>query len=570
MSDLHFTHERADRDEEIAIASALEGEGSAVQFDGDRISIGGRSRTSERRHLLLPGLWALHDAVGWISPGGLNSLSAALGVPPAEAYGVATFYDLFHTSPPPPVTIRRCDDLACRVLVRADDELDSNREIAMTPPIPNGDVVHTACLGQCDRGAAALVQRRGEPISVSYRSDSSAVVDGGTHPRLLRRVLAGDTGSLASYRAHGGFEVRARALELGPAAILELVSASGLQGRGGAAFPTGAKWLAVAEQTAAIKHVIANADESEPGTFKDRVLMERDPFALVESMLVAGYAIGASRGWVYVRGEYPEARARLAAAIDECRAAGLLGLEFDIELRRGAGAYICGEETALLESIEGYRGEPRNKPPYPTTHGLFGQPTVINNVETLLNVLDVVALGAQAWRSVGTEQSPGTRLFSLSGHVQRPGVYEHPMGVSLRRVIDAAGGPDGDRRLQAVLLGGAAGVLVGPDQLDIELSFEGARTANVTLGSGVVMVLDDSVDLRDFVGRATEFFAHESCGQCVPCRIGTQRQMEQVRAATFDDALLGDLDRVMTDASICGLGQTAASLVRSARALKML
>jgi NADH-quinone oxidoreductase subunit F len=239
-------------------------------------------------------------------------------------------------------------------------------------------------------------------------------------------------------------------------------------------------------------------------------------------------------------------------------------------LRRGAGAYICGEETALLESLEGRRGEPRAKPPFPTTHGLFGRPTVINNVETLVNVLDIVAYGPEHWSSVGTVESPGTRLFCVSGHIARPGVYEHPMGVTLRVLLDAAGGVRDDAALQAIVLGGAAGVMVGPDYLDVELSFEGARAAGVTLGSGVVVVLDDSVALRDVVRRAAAFFAHESCGQCVPCRVGTRLQLEELERDMVDHDLLGDLDRVMTDASICGLGQSAASFVRSARKMGVL
>ncbi len=555
MSDLHIGEARADGAEAAAIAALVADHGSAVEFVGDRVAIGGRARAAQRRHLLLPGLWALHDAVGWISPGGLNSLCEALGVPPAEAYGVATFYDLFHCSPPPDVVVRKCDDLACRT---------SGGDLTLD--VPDGPTVGSGCLGRCDAGSAALVQRRSSSLRVHTPAPTPhSHLDGGPAPRLLRRILEGSPSTLADYQALGGFDALRHARSIGPEATLGLIADSGLWGRGGAAFPTGAKWAAVAASSVDTKHVVANADESEPGTFKDRALLERDPFALVEAMLICGLAIDARHGWIYVRGEYPEAHAALTTAIAQCRAAGLLGTHFDIELRRGAGAYICGEETALLESIEGYRGEPRNKPPYPTTNGLFGHPTVINNVETLVNVVDIVRLGADSWRSIGTSQSPGTRLFCLSGGVRRPGVYERPMGVSLAEVIAASGGVRDGRELQAVLLGGAAGVLVEPDRLDIDLSLEGARAAGVTLGSGVVMVFDDSVDMRDVVRRAGAFFAHESCGQCVPCRVGTRRQLDQLESAAPDAAILDDLDRVMTDASICGLGQTAASLVRSAR-----
>jgi NADH-quinone oxidoreductase subunit F len=326
--------------------------------------------------------------------------------------------------------------------------------------------------------------------------------------------------------------------------------------------------------------VICNADESEPGTFKDRVIMEHDPYAVIEALTIAGFATGAELGFLYIRGEYPLATRRLAHAIDEARAAGLLGADvagsghaFDIELRRGAGAYICGEETALFNSIEGKRGEPRNKPPFPVTHGLFGKPTAINNVETLINVLPILTLGADAYASRGTADSTGTRLFCLSGHVDQPGVYEHPHGVTLGEVIDRAGGVRDGKELKAVLLGGAAGGFVGPDRLDIALTFEDARAGGYTLGSGVVMVFDEDADLVDLCLRIARFFRDESCGQCVPCRVGTVRQEESlhrlVAARTIGSradelALLTDVAAVMRDASICGLGQTAASAVQSA------
>jgi NADH-quinone oxidoreductase subunit F len=341
------------------------------------------------------------------------------------------------------------------------------------------------------------------------------------------------------------------------------------------------KWRAVADQPGPTKHVVANADESEPGTFKDRVLMEHDPFALIEALTVAGLATGATNGWIYVRGEYPVAVDRLRAAIAEARAADLLGTDvlgagivFDIDLRVGAGAYICGEETALFNSIEGFRGEPRQKPPFPTTHGLFGQPTAINNVETLVNVLDIVTDGVDVYRELGTTDSPGTRLFCLSGAVARPGLYEHAMGVTLRQVLAAAGGLVDQREMTATLLGGAAGVFVDATSLDVPLTFEDTRAAGITLGSGVVMAFDETHDLRDAVARIAEFFRHESCGQCVPCRVGTQRQHELLvrtnGSGSFDAELFDDLAAVMKDASICGLGHTAASAIGSAVRLGLL
>jgi NADH-quinone oxidoreductase subunit F len=308
--------------------------------------------------------------------------------------------------------------------------------------------------------------------------------------------------------------------------------------------------------------------------------MEQDPFALVESLTIAGYATGSEQGYIYIRGEYPLATERLDGAVAAARAAGLLGddvlragFRFDIELRRGAGAYICGEETALFNSLEGKRGEPRNKPPFPVTHGLFGKPTAINNVETLINVPEIMRIGAAEYAELGTPDSTGTRLFCLSGHVEHPGVYEHEHGITLREVIDQAGGARGGKPIKAVLLGGAAGGFVGPDDLDIRMTFEDARAGGYTLGSGVVMVFDEDTDLVDICLRIARFFRDESCGQCVPCRVGTVRQEEAlhrlVQGRTLGSredefALLGEIAQVMRDASICGLGQTAASAVQSA------
>jgi NADH-quinone oxidoreductase subunit F len=351
-------------------------------------------------------------------------------------------------------------------------------------------------------------------------------------------------------------------------------------GRGGAAFPTHIKWDAVAANPVRPKYVVCNADESEPGTFKDRVLMEADPYALVEALTVMGYACGAEQGYIYIRGEYPTAEGLLAQALGQARAHGLLGddvmgagFTFDIEVRRGAGAYIAGEETALINSLEGKRAEPRNKPPFPAQSGLFGKPTAVNNVETLLSVLEVLRVGGPAYAAVGTAGSTGTRLFCLSGCVEVPGLYEYDFGVTLRDVIDGAGGVAGGRPLQAVLLGGAAGAFVGPSSLDMPLTYEGTRAAGATLGSGVVLVLDDTVSVPALLRRITRFFRDESCGQCVPCRVGTVRQEELVArlaggvpigSVATELELLADIGHVTRDASICGLGQTALSAVQSA------
>jgi NADH-quinone oxidoreductase subunit F len=425
---------------------------------------------------------------------------------------------------------------------------------------------------------------RGQPIGRSIAAGDAGVASApqtsgeGDELRLLRRVGRADPSSIDDYRAHGGFASLRRAIELGPDGTIAEVKGSKLLGRGGAAFPTGVKWEAVAQQPVRPHYFICNADESEPGTFKDRILMEQDPFALIEALTIAGFATGSERGYVYVRGEYPLAHERLRQAIAECRRHDLLGddvmghgFAFDVELRRGAGAYICGEETALFNSIEGKRGEPRNKPPFPVQRGLFGKPTGINNVETLLNVLEIMRIGGDAYARLGTEGSTGPRLFCLSGSVVEPGLYEVEHGATVGDVLELAGGIRGE--LKALLLGGAAGSFVGPDSLDLRLTFEDAKAGGYTLGSGVVMAFDDSVDLVDVVLRIARFFRDESCGQCVPCRVGTVRQEEALQrlvtgrtlgSADDEVALLGDIAEVMRDASICGLGQTAANAVQSA------
>jgi NADH-quinone oxidoreductase subunit F len=577
MTDLHLTVDTSTNAERVAVDAVLGTDARVVLHDTERLVRGGMARKNNRRHLLLPGLHALQAEIGWISPGGLNYLCDVLQVPPAEAYGVATFYELFRTDDPGHAepTVHVCIDTSCHI---ADAEGFAQRLEA------EGKRVHRGpCLGQCERAPAQFVQGRGAPDFVPADTGEVATPGSFRPPqfdteglRLLSRVGVVDPTSLASYREHGGYEALAKAIKLGGQAVIDEVRAAGLTGRGGAAVPTAIKWQGVADESGRPKHVIANADESEPGTFKDRHLMDHDPFALIEALTIAGVAVGAENGWIYIRGEYPLSTSRLVNAMDQARTAGLLGDDvmgsgkrFDIELRRGAGAYICGEETALMESIEGFRGEPRNKPPFPTTHGLFGEPTAVNNPETLLNAAFIVLNGAVAYRSVGTEKSPGTRLFCVSGHVAIPAVYEVAMGTTLGDVIALAGGATGTTR--AILMGGAAGSFIAADQLDLPLTQEDTRECGTTLGSGVITLFDDSVDFQALLTRITEFFKGESGGQCVPCRIGTTRQHEVIvelgRTGTLSTArstLVDDIALAMADASICGLGHTAAGAVQSA------
>ena len=611
--DLHVVGPAATPGERAAVDAVLDPEigpptgwtGGERQPGEGHVAHGGHAARA-RRDLLLPALEAIQEHEGWVSRGALNHVSRRLTVPPAEAYGVASFYALLSMTPRPPTVIHACDDLACRI--SGAEDVCAGLEAALGPAGQPAEGAGTTwlrspCLGQCERAPAALVTRAGEePVTrvVAHASASTALdaaVSVSTAPdpdpdpariqalipqagdpglRLLARCGTVDPTSLDAYRAAGGYEALTKARAMGPLGVIDEVTASGLVGRGGAAFPTGRKWAAVASQAATPHYLVCNADESEPGTFKDRALLEEDPFAIVEAMTIAGLATGAERGYLYLRGEYPLARERLATAIDEARTANLLGPDagFDIELRIGAGAYIAGEETALFESIEGGRPEPRNKPPFPVEVGLFGKPTTVNNVETLANVPLLLRLGAEAYKAIGTGgASTGPKLFCVSGHVARPGVYETPFGSTLGAVLELAGGIANGRSLQAILLGGAAGVFVGPDALDLPLTFEATRAAGATLGSGVILAYDETADLADALRRIAAFFRDESCGQCVPCRVGTVRQEELLARlaagrplGTLDQELqlFRDLAQGMRDASICGLGQTASSAIESA------
>ncbi len=592
MPDIKFGTSLPTDSEKKAVDETIKSFGPVTLEITERLVYAGHQRTQERRHLLLPALHSLQNTSGWISPGGLDYVCRVLEIPPAEAYSVATFYHLFSSQPPSGNQILHvCDDIACG-LKGAEGLIDDlKKEGYETKPSP--------CLGQCERGPAVFIQQIASHDSVvvdadleqinkslneNSENDSIKLPQAGSDQlRLLARVGIIDPNSLDDYKSHGGYKALTKALEMEVDQIIEEVSKSGLRGRGGAAFPTGVKWKAVADEKGKTHHLVCNADESEPGTFKDRVLMENDPFALIESMTIAGIAIGAEKGWFYVRGEYPVARQRLSEAIVKAKKFGLLGddilgsgKKFEIEIRSGAGAYICGEETALFNSIEGFRGEPRNKPPFPTTNGLFNEPTVVNNVETLANIPRIILDGGEAFAAEGTDQSSGTRLFCLSGRVALPGLYEFEFGATLGEILDAAGGFSGSGSLKTVLLGGAAGSFVTPESIDLPLTFEGTRDAGVSLGSGVIMAFSDRDELTKTVLRIAEFFRDESCGQCVPCRVGTVRQEELLiriadkNSVETDISLFDDLAAVMSDASICGLGHTAASAVRSALNLRLL
>jgi len=401
----------------------------------------------------------------------------------------------------------------------------------------------------------------------------------GKQPRIvLENCGVIDPESLEEAVAVGAYEAMAQVVENGisPADLIEEIKRSGLRGRGGAGFPTGLKWSFTAPGEE--KYVVCNADEGEPGTFKDRLILEGDPHRLIEGMMLAGYAVGASKGYVYIRGEYHLSIARMQKAIDAAREAGLLGrgvfgsdFVFDVEIKKGAGAYVCGEETSLIESIEGKRGYPRLKPPYPGAVGLWAKPTVVNNVETLANVPPIVRNGAAWFRGYGTETCPGTKVYTILGHIAHPGLIEVEMGTPLRTIIETFGGGVNDgKAFKGALIGGAAGAFVCADCLDRPMDFDGLQELSAVLGSGAILVLDEDASIVDMLDGILAFFQHESCGQCAPCRAGTRALKTMIGAIRAGRGRPGDLERLveiasaMQAASLCPLGQSAIMPIRSA------
>ena len=548
----------------------------------------GRSRDA-----LLPLLHKAQALYGWLPREVQEAIGQTLRVPLADIHGVIEFYTMFYNEPTAKRVIRVCEGVSCQLSgsksVMAAMEAKLGLRHGETSTDGNLTYEHVPCLGMCEHGPNAL-----DGTKTAGRLTPDTVDDflAGSYPEprakvygqpllALKRIGEVNPLSLTDYEAHGGYAGLRKALTTTPEAIIEANKSGEILGRGGAMFPLGlkAEYVRSALGLPSEKHVVVNADESEPGTFKDRTIMEEDPFSLIEATTLMAYAVGAENGWILVRGEYPRSCRRLKKAIAKARAAGYLGrnifgregFHFDIEVRLGAGAYICGEETALFEAVEGKRGFPRIKPPYPPNNGLFGQPTAISNVETLVMALTAFNMGLDGWRQLGTEKSPGTKLFCLSGHIAKPGTYELPFGVTIRELIEMAGGVPGGKALQAVLVGGAAGVFVGPDKLDIPLTYEDAKANNISLGSGALMVFDETADLRQALYNLSHFFAHESCGKCFPCQLGTQRQMEILDrvannggAKPTDKQALLDVGFTMTETSLCGLGQTAAMAVMSA------
>jgi len=459
------------------------------------------------------------------------------------------------------------------------------------------------CMGLCSAGPLVAVARPGDDLagSVLYRDvqagDAAAIVasaDGAPIERLRcptgqpffarqQRIVLENSGvidpaSLRSYVAAGGYAALVRALnEMRPAEVVQELVASGLRGRGGGGYPTGLKWSTVAKMPDAQKYVICNADEGDPGAFMDRAVLESDPHRVLEGMAIAAYAVGASKGYVYVRAEYPLAVERLTGAIRQATRAGFLGARvaettfaFEVEIRLGAGAFVCGEETALMASIEGLRGQPRPRPPYPAEHGLWGHPTLINNVETFANVAPIVGRGSRWFASIGTGKSKGTKVFALAGTIANTGLIEVPMGTTLREIIEViGGGAPGGKAVKAVQTGGPSGGCVPAQHLDIPVDYESLKTLGTMMGSGGMIVMDETSDMVDVARYFMEFCMSESCGKCVPCRAGTVQmhdlldRIARAQGTRADLALLEDLCEVVQATSLCGLGQTAPNPVLS-------
>jgi len=405
----------------------------------------------------------------------------------------------------------------------------------------------------------------------------------GCEPLQLKRMHITDGHTLKVYQDTGGYASLRRALQMSPADIIDEVKKSALRGRGGAGFPTGMKWSFVPKDSPKAKFVVCNADESEPGTFKDRYLMERDPHALIEGMIIAGWALGANTGYIYTRGEYKYLIDIMDVALAEAREAGFLGnnilgsgFSMDIFTHTGAGAYICGEETALLSSLEGYRGHPRMKPPFPAVEGLYACPTVVNNVETLTSVPQIIEMGGEVWRNLGTEKSGGTKLWSVSGHVKKPGVYELPMGYAdMEKFImeDCGGMLRDDKKLKAVIPGGSSVYIMNAGQIvgkNVTMDYEGLVAAGSMVGSGGFVVMDETVDVMESTKNLTEFYKHESCGWCTPCREGTDwlvkifNRIDAGGGRPEDAQLLLDICDNIEGKSFCPLGDAAAWPIQSA------
>ena len=520
---------------------------------------------------LLPLLHAFHERDGYLSEEALRATSDGLKIPIADLFGTVTFYHHFAREPGGHLAPRVCTGFICRM--NGAEELLESLDGATGMP----------CSGRCDEPIPVL---RGKQTLVGTSADALEPRDtpvpppsaDGVEECVFAHIRDPARKTLEGYRATGGYVALERAVRaMTPEELISVIDDSGLAGRGGAGFPTGRKLRAVLDAEGGPKTGVCNADEGEPGCFKDRALMDHDPHALLEGMALACVATDAERAFIYLRYEYPETDAGLAVAIAETEAAGILGNDafgsgrrIKIYLRRGAGAYICGEETSLLNSLEGAHPFPRNRPPYPVTHGYEGTPTAVNNVETLSSLPPIVANGAEWYRDLGMGEHAGTKVISLSGDVNRPGNYEVPLGLPLSELIKQwAGGIRNGYAIQAVTMAGLSGGFLAGDDLDVTLDEASIRSKGSFLGAGGIMVFDETRHMIEVAHSAMEFFAEESCGKCFPCRIGTQRLTERLAGdagpADFTMWLdeVADLNLTMKETSACGLGQAAPLITES-------
>jgi formate dehydrogenase beta subunit len=509
-----------------------------------------------RADLLIEHLHLLQDEYGCLHARHLVALADEMRLALVEVYEVASFYAHFDIvmdgePAPPPVTVRVCDSLTC--IMAGAERLLTELKGSLEPSVR---VVRAPCMGGCHNAPVAAI---GHALHehASVESVTNAVSAGETHPHIPAYI------DFDRYRAEGGYKLLADCLD-GKRPVEDIIKTledSNLRGLGGAGFPTGRKWRFVRAEPAP-RLMAVNADEGEPGTFKDRHYLETDPHRFLEGMLIGAWAVEASDVYIYLRDEYPQCREILQREIAQLEAAGL-SRGTTIHLRRGAGAYICGEESAMLESIEGKRGLPRHKPPFPSQVGLFGRPTLINNVETLWWVRDIVEKGPESFASHGRNGRKGLRTFSVSGRVKDPGVKLAPAGITVRELIDEyCGGMAEGHAFKGYLPGGASGGILPAAMADIPLDFGTLEPHGCFIGSAAVIVLSDKDDMREVALNLLKFFEDESCGQCTPCRVGTEKAVHIMERPAWDETLLEELTKVMTDASICGLGQAAMNPVK--------
>jgi NADH:ubiquinone oxidoreductase subunit F (NADH-binding)/NADH:ubiquinone oxidoreductase subunit E len=534
---------------------------------------------------ILEVMTAVQEQRGNLDGAGITDIGRALQIPAANAYGVASFYSMLNLDEKTENVVRLCDGPVCWLCGGGEASKEVRQVFSGNQ---DWKIKRTSCLGLCDRAPAMLVN---EAQAGPFVSGSSAEIQRGWHGQLtdysqarkgeLRVMMANagvvDPDSLTSALEHGVYQALTAALGRNPEAVVSEVEASGLSGRGGAGFPVGRKWRFVAQAKRSPKYIVCNADESEPLIFKDRVLIDTNPHQILEGMAVAGYACGAHEAFIYIRGEYVSQAERLKHAIMEAEQAGWLGdhiqgsdYSFHIHVHLGAGAYICGEETALIESLEGKRGEPRTRPPYPPTYGYHGLPTLVNNVESYAAVPAIVVNGAAWYRSLSAASIPGTKMYMILGHIRHPGLFEAPFGLTLRQIIEEYGGgmlPGSE--FNFALTGGAAGTIVSEALMDIPIDYaSGAK--GVSLGAGAFLICDRRVSPVAFLREILHFFRVESCGKCTPCRVGTHRAHEILSRMAAGMGEPGDVDElyalaeVMFDSSFCGLGQSVPTPMRSA------